>query len=37
MGGGTPRTGDMPFKLGRETNDYGARITADSKGRFKLL
>ena len=30
-------TGDTPRRLARETNDYGARIVADSKGRFRLF
>ena len=30
-------SGDTPRRLARETNDYGARIVADSKGRFRLF
>ena len=30
-------TGDTPGRLARETNDYGARIVADSGGRFRLF
>ena len=32
--GGSMYTGDVARRLARETNEYGARVVADSKGRF---
>ena len=35
--GGSIYTGEIARTLARETNDYGARVCADSKGRFRLF
>jgi predicted TIM-barrel fold metal-dependent hydrolase len=35
--GGTPREPETARRLARETNDFGAKLVADSKGRFRLL
>jgi 6-methylsalicylate decarboxylase len=32
-----PRKSETVIRYARESNDYGARITADSKGRFRFL
>ena len=35
--GGSMYAGEIARRLARETNDYGARVVADSKGRFRLF
>ena len=37
IAGKNPRKSETVIKYARESNEYGARITADSKGRFRFL